>query len=316
MATTTDQEVRRRAALATARAAVEELTRKLGSRMADDHDRRRMCELLDAVVPVIRLTEVWPVVVAAGKGTRARESGIQVPKPVAQVAGVPVVRRVLEAVAQGAPRQRHPIVIVSTDTEAAVKAALIGIEAEYLTQGRALGTANAVRHASVRIAGFEGRVLVVWGTQPVLLASTVRRTLALAELFPEYAIVLPTAVMDTPYAPLLRDNVGRVLGSRETRMGHEVPDSRGESNVGIFAVRAPEMVRALEELHQEHWLEPEQRYDGARGELGFPNEIIPHLARKSTGVLALPIADWREEKGLKVREDIAVCERYLSELRP
>jgi bifunctional N-acetylglucosamine-1-phosphate-uridyltransferase/glucosamine-1-phosphate-acetyltransferase GlmU-like protein len=263
---------------------------------------------------LIRPVEIWPVVVAAGKGTRARESGILVPKPVAEVAGVPVVRRVIEALAVGVPNHRRPIVIVSADTEAAVARALAGVPAEYLAQGKALGTANAVRHASRRVAGFPGRVLVVWGTQPVLLASTVRRTVALGELFAEYPIVLPTAVMEKPYAPILRGADGRVLGSRETRMGHDVPDSRGESNVGIFAVRAEAMVRALEEIHQEHWVESEQRYDGARGELGFPNEIIPHLAKGACGVLALPISDWREEKGLKVLEDIAHCERFLEEV--
>jgi len=299
---------------AAARTAVEEFTRELGRRTADHGERERICAILDAVSPAIRLPEVWPVIVAAGKGTRARESGIRVPKPVVRVAGVPVVRRVADAIAKGAPIRRPPIVIVSTDTECHVKAALEGVPAYYLTQEKALGTANAVRGAGPALAGFDGRVVVAWGTQPVLLARTVRRTLILAGLFPEYAIVLPTAVMDRPYAPLLRDEGGRVLGSRETRMGHEAPDARGESNVGIFAVGAGVMVRALEELHQAHWVESEQKYDGARGELGFPNEIIPHLAKRPTGVLAVPISDWREEKGLKALEDIAVCARYLGEL--
>ena len=39
---------------------------------------------------------VKPVIVAAGKGVRARRSGLEVPKPLAPVFGTPVVRYVLE----------------------------------------------------------------------------------------------------------------------------------------------------------------------------------------------------------------------------
>jgi len=39
--------------------------------------------------------QVWPIILAAGKGEQARESGLQVPKPLAPVLGVPAVLRVL-----------------------------------------------------------------------------------------------------------------------------------------------------------------------------------------------------------------------------
>jgi hypothetical protein len=74
------------------------------------------------------------------------------------------------------------------------------------------------------------------------------------------------------------------------------------------------MFRVLRDLHRVFWKPGEGCYDRPGGELGFPNEVISHLAGKPGGVLASPIADWREEKGIKSRQDIAICERYIREL--
>jgi hypothetical protein len=74
------------------------------------------------------------------------------------------------------------------------------------------------------------------------------------------------------------------------------------------------MFRELEMLHRELWREIEMHYDRPRGELGFPNEMIRRLAGRTGGVFASPIGDWREEKGIKTKADVVLCERYISEL--
>jgi len=74
------------------------------------------------------------------------------------------------------------------------------------------------------------------------------------------------------------------------------------------------MFKALITLKKRHWNETERRYDRYGGELGFPNELINYFATQKTGVLACPIADSREEQGIKKLEDIAYCERFISEL--
>ena len=56
-----------------------------------------------------------------------------------------------------------------------------------------------------------------------------------------------------------------------------------------------------------------RRYMRPGGELGFPNELINYFAQKNA-VFACPIADPREEQGIKELEDLARCEQFISEL--
>jgi len=127
-------------------------------------------------------------------------------------------------------------------------------------------------------------------------------------------MVLPTAYKHRPYAPLLRDKSGRVQTARETHLEQAENLPVGESNIGMFILKSEPMFKALTDLHQRHWNETGRRYERQRGELGFPNELINYFAAQETGVFACPIADSREEQGIKKLEDIAHCEQFISEL--
>jgi hypothetical protein len=43
--------------------------------------------------------------------------------------------------------------------------------------------------------------------------------------------------------------------------------------------------------------------------------MINFLSGREGGIFACPIADWREAQGIKSREDVACCERFISELQ-
>jgi len=276
--------------------------------------RRGVATMLDDVEADAVRDEVWPVIVAAGKGSRARDSGLDVPKPVAPVAGVPAVLRVLRNVMEGCGGSaRAPVVIVSPETERAVREALAGEEVSYVVQRVPLGTGDAVLQARELMKDFAGRALVIWGTQPVVRPRTVARALRLAALFDEYDMVLPTALRERPYAPVERDEKGHVLASRETHLEGAARPEFGETNNGLFLLKSRVMFDALAELRRRHWRESDGRYDRT-GELGFPNEMINFLAGRESGVLACPYADAREEQGIKTLEDVALCERFISEL--
>jgi N-acetylgalactosamine kinase len=260
------------------------------------------------------LDEVWPVIVAAGKGTRMRATGLDIPKPLAAVLGTPSIIHVLHNVRTALGPTRPPIVIISPDTEAKTRESLAGEEVIFVLQPEALGTGNAVLSAREEMLGFPGRALVIWSTQPVVRPETMRRTLKLATLFQEYEMVLPTVHKDLPYAPLLRDERGRVRGARETHLEQVERPDFGESNIGMFLVKSESMFKALIDLHRIHWNEVERRYHRRGGELGFPNEIINYFAKRDAGVFACTIADSREEQGIKTFEDVAHCEQFISSL--
>jgi hypothetical protein len=88
----------------------------------------------------------------------------------------------------------------------------------------------------------------------------------------------------------------------------------GESNIGMFLLKSEVMFSALVELKRRHWDESEGRYQRHGGELGFPNELINYFVEREAGVFACPVADSREEQGIKQLEDVARCEQFITAL--
>ena len=279
-----------------------------------DSYRRAIGSMLDNLVASTPAAEVWPIIVAAGLGTRAASSGLNVPKPLAQVSGLPVIKRLLQVVRHATQCALPPIVIVSPEIESQVRDALVGESIKIVVQPAARGSGDAVICANEQMRGFEGRALVVWGTQPVIRAQTIRRSLTLAGMFPDYEMVLPTALTRQPYAPLRRDHRGQVRAAEETHLEKARARRFGETNLGLFILKSEVMFEALLEMKRNYWREAEGRYERPGGELGFPNELITHLAKLQNGVLASPIADWREAQGIKTVSDISRCEQFIAEL--
>jgi N-acetylgalactosamine kinase len=276
--------------------------------------RDGITDLLDRITVNEMPDPVWPVIVAAGKGTRSLATGLNVPKPLAVILGTPAIVHVLRNVRTAFGSTRTPIIIVSPETEPKIREALAGEEVKFVVQPQALGTGDAVLCAQKEMRDFRGRALVIWGTQPVIRPETMRRTLKLAALFQHYEMVVPTAQQEQPYAPLLRDELGRVRAARETHLEQAGHLGAGESNVGMFLLKSEAMFSALVELNRRYWDETERRYQRHGGELGFPNELINYLAARETGVFASPIADGREEQGIKKLADVARCEQFISAL--
>ena len=271
-------------------------------------------ELIDAHSVTFDPQDIQPVIVAAGKGSRAAESGLNVPKPVATVGKQPAIVHVLRSIREGLGATRTPVVIVSPDTEAAIREALRGEDVVFVTQQQALGTGDAVLNAHGLLSDFTGMSLVVWSTQPVIRPKTYARTAKLAWLFESYEMVLPTAFVARPYAPLKRNASGAIESAAETHLENAETAEFGETNIGLFLLKNQTMFQVLLELRSRYWDEAAGRYNRSRGELGFPNEVINALASRKFGVFASPFADAREEQGIKRADDLSRCERFLVQL--
>jgi len=271
--------------------------------------------LLDTLPIEVSAQDIWPVIVAAGKGTRAAESGLSVPKPLAVIAGKPAIVHVLENIRAGLGQTRVPVVIVSPETEAAIRDALKDHEVIFVIQPEPLGTGDAVLRAQSVMHDFDGLALVVWSTQPVIRPATFKGAAKLAQLFNSYEMVIPTTLRATPYAPLRRDENGAVQSASETHLESADRLDFGETNIGMFVLRNQTMFAVLRELRERFWNQSQGRYNRSRGELGFPNEMINSLAQRSNGVFAGPIADWREEQGIKKLADVSACASFIAELQ-
>ena len=270
--------------------------------------------LIDASTLSPDSQEIWPVIVAAGKGTRAAETGLTVPKPVALVNDEPAIVHVIRNIRAGLGKTRPPVVIVSPETDAVIREALQSEDVIFVTQSEPHGTGNAVLQAQSVLDRFDGSTLVVWGTQPVIRPKTFARIAKLAELFPAYDMVLPTVFVENPYAPIRRNESGEIESAKETHLENAKPLAFGESNISLFLVKNQPLFEVLFDLHNRYWNDATQRYERSRGELGFPNEVISELSKRRFGVFASPFADRREEQGIKRFEDVARCERFISEL--
>jgi galactokinase/CTP:molybdopterin cytidylyltransferase MocA len=270
--------------------------------------------LIDASTLSPEPQEIWPVIVAAGKGTRAAETGLTVPKPVAMVNDLPAIVHVVRNIRAGLGRTLPPVVIVSPETKPVIREALQGENVIFVTQSEAYGTGNAVLRAHSILEHFHGMTLIVWGTQPVIRPRTFTRIAKLGELFPAYDMVLPTVFVEHPYAPIRRNESGEIESAKETHLESAQTVAFGESNISLFLVRNQPLFEVLVDLHNRYWNDSSQRYDRSRGELGFPNEVISELSKRRFGVFASPFADRREEQGIKRFEDVARCERLIAEL--
>jgi galactokinase/CTP:molybdopterin cytidylyltransferase MocA len=270
--------------------------------------------LIDASTLTPDPQAIWPVIVAAGKGTRAAETGLTVPKPVALVNDEPAIVHVIRNIRAGLGKTRPPVVIVSPETDAVIREALQGEDVIFVTQTAAHGTGHAVLQAQSVLDGFDGATLVVWGTQPVIRPKTFTRIAKLAELFPAYDMVLPTVFVENPYAPIRRNESGEIESAKETHLENAKRLAFGESNISLFLVKNQPLFEVLVDLHNRYWHDASRRYERSRGELGFPNEVISELSKRRFGVFASPFADRREEQGIKRFEDVARCERFIAEL--
>jgi galactokinase/CTP:molybdopterin cytidylyltransferase MocA len=277
--------------------------------------RNDVVSMLDHISLSQTPTKVWPIIVAAGTGTRAQLTGLEAPKPLASVLGIPSIVHVIRNIRTALGETCPPIVIVSPETEAEVRTALSEVEVAYVLQKQALGTGDAVLCAQNALSGFDGEVLVMWSTQPTIRPETIRRTLTLATLFSEYEMVLPTTLKKFPYAPLVRDENGRVKTAHETHLEKFQRQPFGETNIGLFVLKSRSMFETLRDLKTRYWHDLRQCYDRPGGELGFPNELINTLCERETGVFACPIADSGEEQGIKELDDIGRCERTILEYR-
>ena len=108
------------------------------------------------------------IVLAAGQGTRMNSD---LPKVLHRLGAAPLVAHALAA--GRALEPERVIVVAGHGAEAVTKAvAKLDPEAEVVLQDQQLGTGHAVAQALPALAGFEGRVIVLYGDTPFIRPET------------------------------------------------------------------------------------------------------------------------------------------------
>lgn len=103
------------------------------------------------------------IVLAAGKGTRLRTEGVDLPKVLRLAAGKPLLGYVLEALDFLSPQDT--VLVVGYEGE---KVAAAFPQYPRVFQSPQLGTGHAVQCAEGELKGFEGEILIAAGDMPLL----------------------------------------------------------------------------------------------------------------------------------------------------
>ncbi|MCI0570250.1 MAG: bifunctional UDP-N-acetylglucosamine diphosphorylase/glucosamine-1-phosphate N-acetyltransferase GlmU [Myxococcaceae bacterium] len=236
------------------------------------------------------------VVLCAGKGTRMKSDRAKV---LHSVLGLPLaaypVRRALGLGAQ-------PVVPVVGHQAQAVEASLRGLfphaPLRFALQAEQRGTGHAVMAAREALAGFDGRILILYGDTPLLREETLRALVAAHEAGGgPLAMISTEAPTPMPYGRVLREG-GRVVRIVEEK--DATPEQRAvrELNAGIYSVDAGFLWRALAELKPQN----------VQGEY-YLTDVVELAARH--GEVATVRAEFAETAGVNDRVDLADCTRVL-----
>ncbi len=240
------------------------------------------------------------VIMAAGEGSRMKSA---VPKVAHTLAGLPIVRHVVEATREAAID--NCIVVVGPDAAADLVRTAAGDGVSFAVQKQRLGTGDAV--ASARDAAGEAEyVLIMNGDVPLVLPSTLTRLMAAVErrdganepVWPDLALL--TAEVAVEAYGFLELTGNRVTSIVETKETDEIDRAAlVHINSGQYAVRADWLWAHLPRI------EP-----AANGER-YLTQLATMAHAEGNPAFAVRAADPNEVRGINDRVQLAEAEEIL-----
>ena len=189
-------------------------------------------------------TGIKAVVLAAGKGTRLRTEGVDLPKVLRQADGRALLDYVLDELSF---LPREDITLVVGYEREKVTAAY----PDYLhaVQEPQRGTGHAVQCAREALAGFTGSVLVCYGDMPLLRRETYESLIA-THRKEGNACTLLSAVSDEelPYGRIVRRADGAFSHIVEDKDCTPEEKAIRELNVGVYVFEAGPLWEAIDQL--------------------------------------------------------------------
>jgi bifunctional UDP-N-acetylglucosamine pyrophosphorylase/glucosamine-1-phosphate N-acetyltransferase len=166
-------------------------------------------------------------------------------------------------------------------------------------QERATGMGDAI-FAAWPIWRDYGSILVIWGDQANLSASTVKLTLE-AHRQATRGVTIPLVRKANPYVQYDFDGTGRLCRIRQSRE-HDIVDAEGYNDVGIFALHTD----GLYEL----WCEYRSSCVQSRitGEINFLPFLV-FLAQQAWPIRIVPAGSEDETHGINTAEELAFARR-------
>ncbi len=231
--------------------------------------------------------EIYPVILAAGQGTRMRSN---LPKVMHPLLGRPLIWYSVESARLATGTK--PVVVVAAKADEIRKA--LADSVDYACQAEQLGTGHAVAQAEHALRDKAGLILVTYGDMPLLTPETLKR---LVEAQQSHAgpFTLLTIQVEDPrgFGRLLRSPDGFVRAVvEESQATPEELDIR-ELNAGVYCFSSSWLWQALPQIP----LSPKGEY--------FLTDLVGLAVRQGNSVKAITVEDAREAIGINTRVHLA-----------
>ena len=239
------------------------------------------------------------VILAAGQGTRMKS---RIPKVLHQVAGRPMLERVLRTADSVHPATVTLIVGHRADAIREYLAARPGIE--FASQEPQLGTAHALQQAEQLLRGRNGTLVLLSGDVPMLSATTLERLLDTHRGAGAAATVV-TATVERPYGygRIVRKD-GRIARIVEERDASAAQRQIKEINSGIYAFDLEPLWDALRGIAS----------GNAQGEF-YLTDLVAIYRRRKLPVETLLVDNPAEIRGINSRTELAEVSRLVRQTK-
>lgn len=234
--------------------------------------------------------KLFPIVLAAGQGTRMRSD---LPKVLHPVAGKPMLQHVVDACQSVGCEQ---LAVVYGHGGEQVCSAVQGENIHWALQAEQKGTGHAVAQAINQVAA-DDVVLVAYGDVPLIRPATLQR---LAEGLQDSVLTVLTTQLEQPfgYGRIVRDEQGRVRAIVEEKDADADTKRVQEVNTGFIAARGQDLKRWLEQLTPQN----------AQGEY-YLTDCVALAVAEGGAVNTVLCADPLEVEGANNRVQLARLER-------
>lgn len=236
------------------------------------------------------MTQVFPIILAAGQGTRMRSD---LPKVLHPVAGKPMLQHVLDTCKK---ITNDRLAVVYGHGGEQVKQAIQEDGIVWVLQAEQRGTGHAVAQA-IELASDEAIVLIAYADTPLIRSETLQ---TLVNSLGEAGLAVLTTKPANPqgYGRIVRDQQGAVLRIVEEKDADEQIRAIQEINTGFMVAKGADFKRWLKQLTP----------NNAQGEY-YLTDCISLAVAEQRVVKAVICADPMEAEGINNRVQLAGLER-------
>lgn len=187
--------------------------------------------------------QVSVVILAAGKGTRMKSDKAKV---LHDVFYSPMVLHVINA---AAPLQPSRTVIIVGHQKDAVIQSLNGLDLEFATQEKQLGTGHAVLAAEPAVPLSKGTVMILYGDTPLIRPETLQ-AMYQSHTNSSATVTIMTTLLDNPsnYGRIVSDADNRIVGIVEEKDATGEQKAIKEINSGMYCVDRDFLFEALRQV--------------------------------------------------------------------